>query len=123
MPPFDLPTAVTELATRDEAIVVVNIEGNIVLMTPHAEKLFGVAADDIVGESVEYLLPENLRFGHQAYRRGFLAEPNPREMDPGLHPHLQRIDDERQIPIAVVLEPIKTDAGLYVAAHVTPRES
>ena len=119
----DLPDEVTKFASAEGAVVVVNREGLIVLLNPDAEKLFGVSSDDIAGEPVEYLVPEKKRFGHQAYRRGYVAEPSDREMDPGLEPELERLDDGRIVPIAVRLEPVKAGDTLYVAAHVTEREA
>jgi PAS domain S-box-containing protein len=116
-----LPPEVTAEAERDQAVVVVDQQGRIVLMNAQAEKLFDVALSDVEGEFVELLVPEKLRWGHQAYRRGYLAEPNPREMDPGLDPHLERPTDGTLIPISVWLQPIRVDGTLYVAARVTPR--
>jgi protein-histidine pros-kinase len=119
---FDLPPAVTELQSSDEAIVVVNREGAIVLMTKQAEELLGVSSEDIVGEFVEMLVPEKMRWGHQAYRRGYMAEPRDREMDPGLEPAAERPMDGTLVPIDVWLEPKEVDGQLYVAAHITERE-
>jgi two-component system sensor kinase FixL len=118
---FDLPPAITELESSDEAIVVVNKEGAVVLMSKPAEELFGVGSEDIVGEFVEFLVPENRRWGHQAYRRGYQVEPANREMDPGLHPELER-PDGTLVPIHVQLVPHQIDGELYTAAHVTERE-
>jgi PAS domain S-box-containing protein len=119
---FELPDEISALQDSDEALVVVNREGAIVLMTKQAEELTGVSAEDIVGEFVEMLVEDGKRWGHQAYRRGYLAEPNDREMDPGLDPHLQRPMDETLVPIAVRLEPKRVDGDLYVVAHVRQRE-
>ena len=47
---FDLPTEITEFDSADDPVVVVNHEGVVVLFNPHAEKLFEVDADDIIGE-------------------------------------------------------------------------
>lgn len=118
---FDLPPAITELEQAPEPIVVVNREGAVVLMNEPAEKLFGMSSDDIVGEFVEFLVPSDRRWGHQAYRRGYVAEPSDREMDPGLHPELER-PDGTLVPIAVRLEPRPQDNELYVVAHVSERE-
>jgi PAS domain S-box-containing protein len=117
---FDLPPAVAELEASDEAIVVVNIEGAVVLMSKPAEELLGVAAEDMVGEFVEMLVPSNKRWGHQAYRRGYIAEPNEREMDPGLEPEAER-PDGTLVPIAVRLVPMRHDGQFYAAAHITER--
>jgi PAS domain S-box-containing protein len=117
---FDLPRRITDLESSDEAIVVVNIEGVVVLMTTPAEELLGVSSEDVVGEFVEMLLPAKKRWGHQAYRRGYLAEPSDREMDPGLEPEAQR-PDGTIVSLNGRLEPIRVDGALYVAAHIEPR--
>ncbi|HUZ44743.1 MAG TPA: PAS domain S-box protein [Acidimicrobiales bacterium] len=117
----ELPSAVTSLQSASEALVVVDQEGQIALMTAAAEALFGVASDDIAGEFIEMLVPEKKRWGHQAYRRGYQAEPNDREMDPGLEPELERPMDGTLVPIHVRLEPLRVDGRLYVIAHVTER--
>ena len=117
---FDLPDAVTALEADDDAIVVINREGAVVLLNPPAEKLLGVPAEDMVGEFVEMLLPDSMRWGHQAYRRGYFAEPNPREMDPGLDPHAQR-PDGTLVPISIWLDTIQDGTDLYAVARITER--
>jgi PAS domain S-box-containing protein len=116
-----LPDQVTSLLTSQEALVVVDHEGIIRLMTEAAEELFGVSVEDIGGEFLEMLVPEKKRWGHQAYRRGYQAEPNDREMDPGLEPELERPMDGTLVPIHVRLEPLRVEGHLYVVAHVTER--
>lgn len=118
---FDLPPDITKLEDSDEAIVVVQGEGAVVLMTKAAEELLGVSSEDMVGEFVEMLVPDKKRWGHQAYRRGYQVEPADREMDPGLYPEAER-PDGTLVPIAVRLEPMRVDGELYVAAHVQERE-
>jgi PAS domain S-box-containing protein len=116
----DLPEEVQKLESDDRALVVVDSQGFIVLMTKSAEELCGVGIDDIRGEAIELLVPEKMRFGHQAYRRGFMSEEKPREMDPGLDPELERPDGTR-VPIDVWLEPLRADGKLYVVADVKER--
>src|SRR3954453_20370483 len=118
---FDLPADITKLEDSDEAIVVVQSEGAVVLMTKAAEELLGVSSEDMVGEFVEMLVPEEKRWGHQAYRRGYLAEPAVREMAPGILPEAERPAGPI-VPIAPRLEPMRVDGELYVAAHVSERE-
>lgn len=117
---FDLPPEITELESSDEAIVVVNLEGVVVLLSKPAQAFLGVAAEDAVGEFVEAMMAKELRWGHQAYRRGYQAEPTDREMDPGLEPHAQR-PDGTLVPIAVRLEPRRPAGKLLVVAHLTER--
>jgi PAS domain S-box-containing protein len=117
---FDLPDSVTALEDDDDAIVVINREGAVVLLNPPAEKLLGVSAEDMVGEFVEMLLPDNLRWGHQAYRRGYFADHNSREMDPGLDPHAQR-PDGTLVPISIWLDTIQDGTDLYAVARIHER--
>ncbi len=118
----DLPADIALFADHPGAVVVVDNQGQIVFMNAVAEKLFEVSLEDIGGEFVEMLVPEKLRWCHQAYRRGYLAEPSDRDMDPGLEPAMQRPSDDAIIPIAVRLQPVRVDDTLYVAAHVRVRE-
>ncbi len=117
---FDLPPEISELESSDEAVVVVNLEGVVVLLSKPAQALLGVTPEDAVGEFVEAMMPKELRWGHQAYRRGYQAQPSEREMDPGLEPHAQR-PDGTLVPIAVTLQPMWPDGKLFVVAHVTER--
>jgi PAS domain S-box-containing protein len=117
----ELPAEILRFADDEGAVVVVDNQGQIVFMNLLAEKLFDVSLEDIGGEFVEMLVPEKLRWGHQAYRRGYLAEPSDREMDPGLEPALERPTDGVVVPISGRLEPVWVDGRLFVAAHVNER--
>ena len=118
---FDLPPDITKLEDSDEAIVVVQGEGAVALMTKAAEELFGVSSEDMVGEFVEMLVPEKKRWDHQAYRPGSLAERPDRDMDAGPFPEAER-PDGTSVPIAARLEPVTVDGELYVAVHVAERQ-
>lgn len=117
----DLPKEILAFADDEGAVVVINVEGAVVFMNPPAEKLLGVDAGDLVGEFVEMLVPEKKPWGHQAYRRGYFAEPNKREMDPGLYPEAER-PDGTIVPVSGMLEPIRDGHVLYAAVHLTERE-
>jgi PAS domain S-box-containing protein len=117
----NVPDELARLATRDGAMVVVDRDGTVVLVNPAAAALWGVDKSHFVGEPIESLVPSALRRGHQAYRRGFLAEPDERDMAEGMEPHLQRPRDETLVPITVHLEPLTVGGHQFVAAHVSPR--
>lgn len=118
----EVPAAVAAFEQATDAVVVVDVQGVIVVFNEGAEKLFGYSASDVTGEFVEVLVPDGMQWGHQAYRRGYFAEPNDREMDPGLDPHAATADGSL-VPIAVRLEPVRTDGKLFVAAHITRRDA
>jgi hypothetical protein len=91
-------------------------------MNKPAEELWGIETADMAGEFVEMLVPTKKRFGHQAYRRGYLAEPRDREMDPGLYPDLETAEGDI-IPVVGRLQPVRVDGVLFVAAHITVDEA
>jgi PAS domain S-box-containing protein len=116
-----LPAEIAQLRTSDETLLVVDVGGNIVLLSEPAEAFFGIGLDDIAGEAMELLMPEEFRFGHQAYRRAYFMELADREMDPGLEPQAERPLDGERIPIAVRLEPKELDGVRYAVAHISRR--
>jgi len=121
MPSLEIPdevlVAVPECGGQDKAVVIVDFQGIVLGMNKPAEDLFGMDGDDIAGEYVEMLVPSKKRWGHQAYRRGYLAEPRDREMDPGLYPEAETADGEI-VPIVGRLQPVRVDGKLFVAAHI-----
>jgi PAS domain S-box-containing protein len=116
-----LPEEIKAFSDDEDAVVVINVEGTVVFMNAPAEKLLGVDAEDMVGEFVEMLVPEKKRWGHQAYRRGYFAEPNKREMDPGLYPEAER-PDGTLVPVSGMLEPVRVGNVLYAAVHLSERD-
>lgn len=58
------------LENVSDAIVAADAEGRIVFWNPGAERIFGHAAADALGQSLDLIIPERLRERHwQGYRR------------------------------------------------------
>jgi diguanylate cyclase (GGDEF)-like protein/PAS domain S-box-containing protein len=57
--------------------------GRIVLVNSAAEELFGWTRAELVGQSVDRLVPPGDREAHGAMRRTYLREPSPRRMGAG----------------------------------------
>jgi PAS domain S-box-containing protein len=110
--------AVPEYEEDRAAVVIVDFQGIVLGLNGPAEALFAMESADIAGEYVEMLVPANKRWGHQAYRRGYLVEPRDREMDPGLYPEAETAEGEI-VPIAARLQPVQVNGRLFVAAHLT----
>jgi PAS domain S-box-containing protein len=99
------------------AIVMANEEGSIVLVNSQTERLFGYTRDELVGQSVEILVPEAVRDWHPAYRAGFFADPKARPMGAGRDLHgLHK--DGREIPLEIGISPLTTDEGIFVLASI-----
>ena len=56
-----IPEELAGLRTSDEVLVVVDVGGNILLLSEPAEEFFGIGLDDVAGEAMELLMPEEFR--------------------------------------------------------------
>jgi PAS domain S-box-containing protein len=63
---MSLPELVGEavLSTRSDAIIAADRDGRIVYWNPGAERIFGFAAAEAVGQSLDLIIPERLRERH-----------------------------------------------------------
>jgi PAS domain S-box-containing protein len=52
------------LASASDAIIATDREGRITFWNPGAERIFGFTAEEAVGQSLDLIIPENLRARH-----------------------------------------------------------
>lgn len=72
---MDIASAVGDalLNGASDAIVATDAEGRITLWNPGAVRLFGFTADEATGQSLDLIIPENLRARHWAGFRHTMA--------------------------------------------------
>lgn len=99
------------------ALVLVDRAGVIIRVNPQAEKLFGYGTDELLGKSVEELVPAAWRTRHPEYRDAFFANPAVRSMGAGRDLHGRRKDGS-EFPIEIGLNPLQADDELMVVASV-----
>lgn len=105
------------IESAPDAMVVVDNSGSIVLVNAKAEALFGYTRDELLGQTVELLVPHALRSRHAADRERYTSNPKPRTM--GMHPRLSGLrKDGSEFPAEIALSPIQTDSGALVYAAV-----
>jgi PAS domain S-box-containing protein len=99
------------------AMVMVSQEGKIVLVNSQTEKLFGYQREELIGQSVDILVPNKFRAAHPQHRADFFAGPQARGMGAGRDLYAQRKDGS-EFPVEIGLNPIETDEGTWVLSAI-----
>lgn len=100
-----------------DALLLVGHDGVIALVNTQAERLFGYARHELVGQPVELLVPESLRAAHVHHRSGFTRAPSRRSMGSGLELQGRRKDGS-EFPVEISLSPITVREGPRVMAAI-----
>ena len=99
------------------AMLMVDRRGVLVLVNPEAERLFGYSRDELIGRSIEMLVPSRYREGHPRLREQYQAAPERRAMGSGRDLHGLRKDGS-EVPVEIGLNPMVTAEGQVVLASV-----
>jgi PAS domain S-box-containing protein len=98
-------------------ILLVDQTGQIVLVNSQIEELFGYGREELIGQSVEILVPERFAGAHPEHRAKFFAAPAARAMGAGRELFARRKDGS-EFPVEIGLNPIQTPEGTLVLAAV-----
>ncbi|HET9233428.1 MAG TPA: PAS domain S-box protein, partial [Candidatus Eisenbacteria bacterium] len=109
--------SVLELAP--DGLMVVDAKGAIQLANARCEQLFGYTRDEFIGQSVDMLVPLDVRGGHDALRAGFHRAPTAREMGPDRELRAVRKDGS-EFPVEIGLSPLpaRGPEGRQVAVSI-----
>lgn len=99
------------------AVVMVNADGNIVLVNVQTERMFGYSREDLIGRPIEILVPDRFRGTHPLERRDYFTTPAARPMGVGRDLRARRRDGT-EFPVEIGLTPIETDEGLLVMSAI-----
>jgi len=99
------------------AMIMVNSEGRIALVNTQVETVFGYAREELIGHSIEILVPERFRSHHIGYWRGYFDDARARTIGAGRELFGLRKDGS-EVPIEIALNPIHTAEGLFVLASI-----
>jgi PAS domain S-box-containing protein len=100
-----------------EGILLTNNAGEIVLVNPAAEKIFGYEASELHGEKIEKLVPRRFHGNHEGQRNGFYQNPSNRSMGIGRDLYARRKDDS-EFPVEISLSHYKQGNQSFVIAFI-----
>lgn len=115
MPDHAHMTSLFENAT--EGIILTGSDGKIVLVNPATERIFGFNNDELIGQPIEILIPEQVKHHHHTLREGFYQNPSNRVMGQGRDLY-GRKKDGSNIPVEVSLSHYKKMDELFVIAFI-----
>lgn len=102
------------LESAPDAILEFDEEGRIVLLNRMAERVFGYTREELLGQTVEALLPESLRELHKKHRSEYLLHPVTRPMGSGLRLEARRRDGSL-FPVEISLSPVQSGTARVTA--------
>ncbi len=98
-------------------MIMVDSAGTMVLVNREVERMFGYSREELLGRTLEMLVPERLRAGHPGFREGFFRMPQARAMGVGRDLYGLK-KDGIEFPVEIGLNPIETEEGLFVLSSV-----
>jgi PAS domain S-box-containing protein len=98
-------------------LIVVDESGKIALVNRAVERQFGYTRDELVGQPVETLVPNDRAAGHAKVRAQYAAIPTSRRMGAGRE-LLGCHKDGREIPVEIGLTSLSTPEGFFVLATI-----
>jgi len=105
------------LEAAPDAMLVVDRAGEIVLANLQAEKLFGYGCDELIGRSVESLIPPRFRTEHPQYRAEYFGAPRVRPMGASVE-LFALCEDGTEVPVEISLSPLTNEAGTFIVSAI-----
>lgn len=100
------------------AKVLVDDRGRIMLVNAQTESLFRYSREELLGQSIELLVPLRFRGAHPSLRDDFNVAPSARPMGAGRDLHGRRRDGS-EFPIEIGLNPIRMPAATFTLAAIS----
>ncbi len=105
------------LEAAPDAMVVVDVSGEIVLLNLQAERQFGYTRDELLGQKVKNIIPEGFAERLIADGTRSAAEALAQQMGTGIELYGRRKNGS-EFPIEIMLSPLQSAEGILVTAAI-----
>lgn len=99
------------------AMIMINDTGRISMVNLQAERMFGYSREELLGQSVDILVPERFRVHHPDMRGSFFKNPRSRPMGAGRDLFALRKGGS-EFAVEIGLNPIETEDGPMVLSAI-----
>ncbi len=100
-----------------EGIIVSDKKGKIIKANPSSEKLFGYKPGELLGKTIEDLVPMRYKENHVGHREGYNKSPHARSMGKNIDLFARRSDDS-EFPVEISLSYYKQGDDTLVIAFI-----
>jgi PAS domain S-box-containing protein len=107
-----------------DAIIAVDRSGQILQVNSLTEQIFGYSRTELVGQSIESLVPVRFRRGHRDHREDFARQPISRPMGADLDLYGMRRDGS-EFPVEISLNHVAMGNGMLILSairDISPRK-
>jgi PAS domain S-box-containing protein len=117
--PGPFPDELFRLAVEacPSGIVVSDPTGTILMVNAEAERLFGYSRQELIGQSIDFMVPPRLREYHSRHRAAFIVDAGVRAMGAGRELCALRKDGS-EIPVEVGLNLFATRTGVVILSVI-----
>ena len=105
------------LESAPDAIVIIDHYGKIAVVNGQAEQMFGHTREEMLGNEIEFLLPEEVHDKHISHRTAYSRDPHLRPMGIGMDLRGKR-KDGTSFPVEISLSPVTSATGSFVSSVI-----
>ncbi len=97
-----------------DAIIVSDSGGKIVELNNQVQKFFGYTREELLGQTIEMLVPERFRNAHLGHRKDYSAHAQTRPMGVGLELYGRR-KDGAEFPVDIMISPVEAGGSFVLS--------
>ena len=100
-----------------DAIMVIDENRRIAMVNAQMEQMFGYTRDELIGQPMDFLVPERYRTRHKHHHDTYYANPHPRPMGNGLDLQAKH-KNGTEFPVQISLTPLETNGQTLISAAI-----